>query len=84
MDIGSIYTHHAGRFCSHHLHHLQHSNPGCLRSGYVAVVRIRGPTAGGAGGLGGSSVVERGGYKYFLSGYVLLECNLRELVITSM
>ena len=28
-------------------------------------------STGGAGGLGGSLVVGRGGYKYFLSGYVL-------------
>ena len=44
------------------------------------MVRIRG--AGGAGGLDGSLVVGRGGgYKYFLSGYVLLVCNLTGLVI---
>ena len=42
------------------------------------------PTAGGAGGLGGSLVVGRWGYKYFLSGYFLLECNLMELFIISM
>ena len=39
------------------------------------MVQIRG--AGGAGGLGGSLVVGcgggGGGYKYFLSGYVLLD-----------
>ena len=47
------------------------------------MVRIRG--AGGAGVLGGSLVVGRGGgYKYFLSGYVSLECNLTGLVIISM
>ena len=46
------------------------------------MVHIRGP--GGAGGLGGSLVVGTGGYKYFLSGYVLLECNLMELFITGM
>ena len=42
---------------------------------------IRG--AGGAGGLDGSLVVGRESYKYFLSGYLLLVCNLMGLVIIS-
>ena len=46
------------------------------------MVRIRG--AGGAGGLGGSLVMGRWGYKYFLSGYILLEYNLKGMVIISM
>ena len=72
------------RFYAHHLTHTQAAEPTFPLSlvGLHKVVRIRG--TGGAGGLCGSLVVGRGGYRYFLSGYVLLECNLTGLVIISM
>ena len=45
------------------------------------MVPIRG--VGGASGLGGSLVVGRGCYKYFLPGYLLLVCNLMGLILIS-
>ena len=51
------------------------------RSGYV---RWCGSDPQAVQAARGSLVVGKVGYKYFLSGYVLLECNLTGLVIISM